>query len=484
MSSEDKLNTLREAVKLSPGNFPLRQLLADALLESGLPEEAEKEYCLALAMAPDNDGLRNSLALSSWQNDKRMQALVIVEDLIKKKFEDAGLYLLYAQLLMEGGDFDKARQYFTKALALKPQIDVEKNFPVLRQALLKDDYEDNQGNNAYKKQPIKQIDNPTSKDSDLEERSIPKTPPPIPVGQFSGDEDEDDEGDAPIKAEIEKPKIGFVDVGGMEKLKEQIRMKIIHPLNNASMFQAYGKKIGGGILMYGPPGCGKTHIARATAGEINAKFIAVDIIDILDKWLGNSEKNLHEVFRQARKNAPCVLFFDEVDAVAAARKDIQYGGGRHVINQFLAELDGVKDSNEGVLILAATNAPWHMDSAFKRPGRFDRIIFVPPPDQAARESILQLLLQNKPVAGIDYASIAKKTEKFSGADLKSIVDIAIEKKLEKALKTGVPEPLNTKDLEQALKQVKSSTVEWLSTAKNYALYANQGGLYDEILNYT
>src|SRR5436853_1488758 len=184
--------------------------------------------------------------------------------------------------------------------------------------------------------------------------------------------------------------------------------------------------------MYGPPGCGKTHLDRATAGEVKAGFLAVGINDILDMWLGQSEKNLHELFEQARRNRPCVLFFDEVDALAASRSDMRQGAGRHIINQFLSELDGVQSSNDGVLILAATNAPWHLDPAFRRPGRFDRILFVPPPDAAARAAILRIQCRGKPVETIDYDYLGKKTEHFSGDDLKAVVDQAIEIKLRAA----------------------------------------------------
>jgi SpoVK/Ycf46/Vps4 family AAA+-type ATPase len=193
-------------------------------------------------------------------------------------------------------------------------------------------------------------------------------------------------------------------------------MKNIHPLEHAELYRAYGKPIGGGILMYGPPGCGKTHLARATAGEISASFLAVGISDVLDMWIGNSEKNLHGLFDRARRNRPCVLFFDEVDALAASRADMRTHGGRHLINQFLAELDGMQASNEGVLILAATNAPWHVDPAFRRPGRFDRILFVPPPDQEARESILRVMLKGKPQETLDLEPVAKRTDDFASPD--------------------------------------------------------------------
>jgi len=235
--------------------------------------------------------------------------------------------------------------------------------------------------------------------------------------------------------------------------------------------------------MYGPPGCGKTYLARATAGEIRASFLSVGINDVLNMWLGNSEKNLHQLFEQARRNRPCVLFFDEVDALAASRADMRTSAGRHLINQFLSELDGVTANNEGVLILAATNAPWHVDPAFRRPGRFDRILFVPPPDAPARSSILRIMLKGKPLEDVDYDSLAKKSDGFSGADLKGLVDVAIEKKLQQAIKEGVPKPLTTKDLLAAAAIVKPSTREWFATARNYALYSNQGGTYDDILKY-
>ena len=143
----------------------------------------------------------------------------------------------------------------------------------------------------------------------------------------------------------------------MEDVKEEIRLKIIHPLQHAELYKAYGKTIGGGILMYGPPGCGKTYLARATAGEVKAGFLAVGIHEVLDMYIGSSEKQLHAIFEQARRNQPCVLFFDEVDAIGASRTDMRRNGWYHLINQFLSELDGVSFSNEGVLILAATNAP-------------------------------------------------------------------------------------------------------------------------------
>ncbi len=179
-----------------------------------------------------------------------------------------------------------------------------------------------------------------------------------------------------------KTDLKFSDVGGMEKVKDDIRMKIIHPLKNPELFAAYGKKAGGGVLLYGPPGCGKTLMAQATAGEIESTFLAVGLHQILDMYIGESEQKLHKIFELGRKSKPAVLFFDETDALAADRRDMRQSAGRTLINQFLSELDGANAQNDDLLVLGATNAPWQLDGAFLRPGRFDRIIFVPPPDLA------------------------------------------------------------------------------------------------------
>jgi transitional endoplasmic reticulum ATPase len=440
-SSPDPIQALRAALSVSPDNIPLRQHLADTLLSQGELEAAEREYAQALALDPKNPQIKLGLGRCFYQQGKDAQALVILEDLLKQEQTSASL-TLYARLLLRSGNVEKAVQQFRLALGQDASLQAS-------------DLAEQLGINA-------------AATSDLTEgrvRADWASPHRIET------------------QEIERPTIRFADVGGMEAVKEEIRLKIIYPLTHAEMYKAYGKAIGGGILMYGPPGCGKTHLARATAGEIQAGFIAVGLNDILDMWIGNSEKNLHDVFDQARRHAPCVLFFDEVDALAASRADLRQSAGRQVINQFLAELDGVQYANEGVLILAATNAPWHLDSAFRRPGRFDRILFVPPPDALARSAILRLLCKGKPIAEIDFDLIGKKTDQCSGADLKAVVDVAIEKKLQEAIKTGVPQPLTTKDLAKAAEAVKASTREWFSTARNYAIHANQDGTYDEILKY-
>jgi AAA+ superfamily predicted ATPase len=441
---DDAIQGLREALRASPNNSALRLLLADALLNHGRGEEAEKEFREGLAQSPSSLPMKLGLARAFFQQGKQSHALVILEDLVKDKKAPPRAFLLHAKILAGIGEIHQAVSEYKRAVELD-------------HSLADAEFATRLGIGA------------TEKESEVVDGKVRAT---------WGEEE-----DAAPKSEIERPKINFNDVGGMEKVKEEIRLKIIHPLTHADLFAAYGKPIGGGILMYGPPGCGKTYLARATAGEIKASFISVGINDVLDMWIGNSERNLHSLFEQARQNKPCVLFFDEVDALGASRSDMRQHAGRQLINQFLSEMDGVKSSNEGVLILAATNAPWHLDSAFRRPGRFDRVLFVPPPDAAARASVLRLQCKGKPMEEVDFDHLGKKTDNFSGADLKAVVDVAIERKLQEALKTGVPKPLTTKDLAAAAGTLRPTTKEWFATARNYALYSNQGGIYDDILQF-
>lgn len=280
-----------------------------------------------------------------------------------------------------------------------------------------------------------------------------------------------------------RPTITFADVGGLEQLKERLRMDIVYPLQRPDLFRAYRKKIGGGVLLYGPPGCGKTHLARAAAGECGANFFVVEIQAVLDMWLGESEKRLHAIFEAARAAAPSIVFFDEIEAIGGARHQVRHGPGRRLVNQLLAELDGAGASNEAVLVIGATNAPWDVDPALRRPGRFDRVVFVPPPDAGARENVLRLALRERPTEALDVASIARRCLRYSGADLHHLVEVASERALTEALRTGTMRPITQSDLLASVDRVKPTTAEWLEAARRYVAYANQSGLYDDVSAY-
>lgn len=426
------INNLLEALSYSPENIPLRLQVAEMMVSEQMFTEAAEQFQIILEKSYGNTKAKAGLGKCYYHLQKYSAAIIVFEEIVDAL--ETGDKLLYIKCLIKEGSMQQAAELYQQVVVMNPG--------------LKDD----------------------EIDSHLRVASAP----------MEFDEEYDD---GSSKLFLQKPKEKFADVGGMQRIKEEISLKIIQPLKNPDLYKAFGKKIGGGILLYGPPGCGKTFIAKATAGEIDAKFINIGLHDILDMWVGNSEKNLHEMFELARKNAPCVLFFDEVDAMGASRADLKQSAMRHVINQFLSELDGVDSNNDGVLILAATNAPWSIDPAFRRPGRFDRIIFVEPPDAGAREEILTSILAGKPVGDIDAKKVASVTENYSGADLKAVVDLATEAKLQESMKKGSIQPITTKDLLAAAKQHKPTTLEWFASARNYALYANESGLYDDILKH-
>ncbi len=432
------VEALRQALALSPENVPLRRHLAEVLAQAKRWGEAETELQEAMRIDPGDEESRLALARVLHGQRRLSEALFRLRQVPPAGPAAARARFLTAQVLLDLGQREKAQAEYQAAVAADPGL----ADPGLASRL----------------------------SSEADPRS----------GRERVRTEEDPAG--PL-IEAEAPTIAFADVGGLEGLKDEVRLKIIHPLQNPDLYAAYGKAVGGGVLLYGPPGCGKTFLARATAGEVRVPFLSVGIHDVLEMWLGQSERNLHGIFEQARAKSPCVLFFDEVDALGAKRSDMRASGGRQVINQYLAELDGIRGSNEGLLILAATNAPWHLDSALRRPGRFDRMVFVPPPDQPGRAAILRLLLRGKPTADVDVDHLAKKTPDFSGADLKGVVDRAVEGKLREALRDGVPRPLTTKDLAAAAGQVRPTTGEWFATARNYVLYANQEGLYDDVRGY-
>lgn len=287
----------------------------------------------------------------------------------------------------------------------------------------------------------------------------------------------------PAVEEAERPDLRLSDVGGMQQVKDRLEAAFLAPMRNPELRRLYGKSLRGGLLMYGPPGCGKTFLARAVAGEMGAAFYSVSLADVLDVWIGASERNVSAIFDTVRRNAPCVLFLDEVDAIAQKRSQVRGSAVRGTVNQLLTELDDVSERNEGVFVLAATNAPWDVDSALRRPGRLDRTLLVLPPDPAAREAVLRYHLRHRPVAGVDLRKLVKATDGFSGADLAHLCDSAAEQALLDSARSGVARMIEQRDLEAALRDVSPTTGPWLEAARNVAQYANESGQYDDLHAY-
>ena len=289
---------------------------------------------------------------------------------------------------------------------------------------------------------------------------------------------------APILFDVEQSQVRLSDVGGMTEVKQRLNAAFLAPMRNPELRRMYGKSLRGGLLLYGPPGCGKTFLARAVAGELGARFLAVTLADVLDMWLGSSERNLRDLFTEARRAAPCVLFLDEIDALGHKRSQLRANAGqRGTVNQLLSELDGVQQGNEGVFVLAATNHPWDVDSALRRPGRLDRMLLVLPPDLPAREAILHYHLRDRPVGGVNIRDLAKRTADYSGADLAHLCETAAERALLDSARTGKPRPIGSRDFEAALAEVRPSTGAWLSVARNVAVFGNGDGSYDELHRY-
>ena len=224
----------------------------------------------------------------------------------------------------------------------------------------------------------------------------------------------------------EKPNLRFDDVAGLDDVKEDIRLKMLYPLQHADLAAKFGINAGGGVLLYGPPGTGKTMLAKATAGEIDATFFVISPADILSKWVGEAEQNIKKLFDAAAAEPRAIIFIDEIEALVPARRDDGSSVMQRVVPQILQGMEGFgKQAGQPILFMGATNVPWQLDPAVLRPGRFDEKVFVPLPDQAGRLKLLDVYLSHRPLAGdVDLDGLAKRLDGYSGADIKHLCDRA------------------------------------------------------------
>lgn len=282
-------------------------------------------------------------------------------------------------------------------------------------------------------------------------------PQAVPAGLDAEEEDEE-----LVLAEI--PNVSFSDIGGLENVKEQIRQAIIYPFEHRDIYEHYKVNAGGGVLLYGPPGTGKTLLAKATAHECGAAFISVKTSGIMSKFVGDSEKHIKKIFEEARHHERAIIFFDEIDSIAGRRADAE-GFAKRIVNELLAQMDGVDTGEDTYLVMGATNEPWEIDPALRRPGRFGTMVHVKEPDGEAREAIFRIHLNDRPCDKIDYSTLAALTDGYSGADISAICEDAALIPLSEAL-TGSPRRnITMPDILSSVNGRSSSVKLWYNEAE-------------------
>ena len=285
--------------------------------------------------------------------------------------------------------------------------------------------------------------------------------------------------------DVERPSVTLADVAGMDEVKRHLEASFLAPMRNPELASMFGKRPRGALLMYGPPGCGKTFIARAIAGELEANFVHATVADLFGELVSQTTGAIRALFETARASRPCVIFLDEFDAIGGRRTS---GGSnstawRTITSQLLEEFDGVDAANDGVYVLAATNRPWDVDPALRRPGRLDRTVLILPPDQETRETILERGLRDKPATAVDVSDVARRTSEYSGADLSYLVETAVETAFMESLRDGVPRMITTADLERAASSSVPSTRAWFEQIKPVLDYGVDDGTFAQLRAY-
>ncbi|MFL6102198.1 MAG: AAA family ATPase [Actinomycetes bacterium] len=287
-----------------------------------------------------------------------------------------------------------------------------------------------------------------------------------------------------VLGEVEEPRTTLADVAGMPAIKRWLSTAFLSSLRDPQMRRLFGRSLRGGLLMYGPPGCGKTFLARALAGELEAGFLGIDLAHVVDMWLGYSRRSIHEIFETARAAAPCLLYLDQLDAIGPRRAGRRHSIGRGVVDQLVAELYSASEEHEGVFVVAATEHPWDVDSLLRQPGRLDHRLLVLPPDLQAREAIIRSVLAGRPLAeDLDLAGLAARTDGYSAADLAQLCESAAAAALEASIVSNSSRPIAMADFTRGLHELRPSTPPWFELARDYARFAAEPGSYDDLVSY-
>ncbi|MGC8687641.1 MAG: AAA family ATPase [Candidatus Micrarchaeia archaeon] len=427
------------------------------LFEESKFDEAVQEYSEALKIDSSYADAYFNRALTERVKGDFISAKKDLEKVMELQPKTPDAPLLMGDIAESNSDFIGARYWYEKALA-------------------------SDSNYAEAKNRLEHIDSLIH----FSEPSEGKSGSQIEVQKLNQQEEKEVIEEGQIKRlPFYKSNIKFDAVIGLKKAKEYLQNNIVLAIIRPDLFKKYGKKMGVGLLLYGPPGTGKTHIINAVAGEAGANVILARINQIVDMYTGNTEKNLHAIFEQARKNTPCVIAFDEVDALGVKRSGGGEGGEssamRLAVNQFLVEMNGIEANPEGIYVIGTTNQPWDIDPALKRSGRFSDTLYIGPPSYKDRKAMFKFYVRNKPHKNLAWGRLARATTGFSGADIEQLVEKAIMRPLLHEYETKQGRELTTKDILAVFKDKDfggSSLDEWYQMVKKDVISKTETQIVD------
>ena len=415
----------------------------NAFFEGGKFEDAVKEFTEAIALNPSYSDAYFNRALTERIMHSYDEAKRDLEKVMELQPKSADAPLLFGDIAEANNDLLGARYWYEKSLAVNPDYVEAKN-------------------------RLEHIDSLIHIDSGKQEQQVSMSKPMA----------KEETGDVIEEGQIKrvafyKSKIKFDSVVGLEKVKTYLHDNVVLAIQKPELFKKYGKKLGVGLLLYGPPGTGKTYVVNAIAGEANANVIIARINQIVDMYTGNTEKNLHQIFEQARRNRPCIIFVDELDALGVKRGGGGQEGGessalRLAVNQFLVEMNGIESDPDGLFVIGATNSPWDIDPALKRSGRFGDSIYLAPPKYRDRKRMFEFDTRNKPRGRLNYGRLARAAMGYSPADIDRICDKAAMLPLLHEYTYSKSRKLTMHDLLKVLKDKDfsgSSLDEWYSMVK-------------------
>ncbi len=416
---------------------------AGSLFEENSFEEAIQMYSQAIGEDPKYASAYFNRALAYAILNKYEEATRDAEKVLDIEPNSYDAPYVMGIIAEYQNDFDGAKEWYEKSLARNPKYEQAKSR--LEQLQQK----------AAKHPEIPSSATTTSTSTKIAENSNSTV---MEEGQLK-------------KLRWHKSSLKFEDVVGMEKQKKLIYENVILAIKKPELLKAYGKKLGLGVIFYGPPGNGKTYLVNAIAGETGSNVIIARINEIVDMYAGNTEKNMHAIFEQARKYTPCIIFFDELDALGVKRDGGGGGGGesqsfmRMAVNQFLQELDGVEKNPEGLFVIGATNSPWDIDPALKRSKRFGETIYIPSPRYKERKGSFMYNTRKMPLGRIDYGRLARATMGFSQADIDEICDKAALIPAAEEDRTGRKRKVEMRDFMRMIKQHGNTLDEWYAMVR-------------------